>query len=168
MLTAAGCRALSLSLGLEGCLPRGTSPAELHFVANGTHVDVIVAAGGGIAALRSMAGPAGPEGGAFDPAGFAREVRITLGRLPDVLRQQVREASFRGSPVTAANLCGEIRGDLQRMGIESRLASCRRRLRGGAPGIRAGSGRAASARPASDFRVPAPAGEPLGNALSSL
>ena len=44
------------------------------------------------------AGPAGPEAAPLTPQAFSREVRITLGRLPDALRQQVRQARFGGTP----------------------------------------------------------------------
>jgi hypothetical protein len=106
-IAAAGCRAVSVSLGLDGCLPRHDLPAALHFLANGTHVDLIIAACGGIAAVRSLPGPGHEDGATFDAAGFTREVRITLGRLPDALRQQVSEARFSGSPTTAETLCVE-------------------------------------------------------------
>ena len=119
MLAAAECRAVSISLGLDACLPKSELPAAMHFVANGTHVDLVIAAGGGIAAVRSLPSPADAE--AFDAATFSREVRITLGRLPDALRQQVTQARFSGAPVAAENLCLEIRQHLSRMGIDSRL-----------------------------------------------
>ena len=119
MLAAAGCRAVSMSLGLDSCLPKTELPAAMHFVANGTHVDLIIAAGGGIAAVRSLPSPTDTE--AFDAPGFSREVRITLGRLPEALRQQVTQARFSGTPATAENLCIEIRQHLSRMGIDSRL-----------------------------------------------
>ena len=121
MLAAAGCRAVSLSLGLDECMPAPESPASLHFFANGNHIDVVIAAGGGIAALRSLPGAVGENGTAFDAPGFSREVRITLGRLPETVRTQVREALFGGAPDSAENLCIEIRQHLHRMGIESRL-----------------------------------------------
>ncbi len=121
MLTAAGCRALSISLGLDDCVPSADHPIALHFVANGTHVDLVIAAGGGIAAVRSLPAPVGAEVATFDAVGFAREVRITLGRLPGEMRQEVREASFRGTPATAENLCIEVRQHLRRLGIDSRL-----------------------------------------------
>jgi hypothetical protein len=119
MLAAAECRAVSISLGLDACLPKTELPAAMHFVANGTHVDLVIAAGGGIAAVRSLAAPVTDE--TFDAATFSREVRITLGRLPDALRQQVTQARFSGSAATAENLCLEIRQHLTRMGIDSRL-----------------------------------------------
>ena len=161
-IAAAGCRAVSMSLGLDDCLPRHDLPAALHFIANGTHVDLIIAAGGGIAAVRSLPGmpvagvgdagdgsngasglpgsEAPDSAGAFDAAGFAREVRITLGRLPDALRQQVSEARFSGSPTTAETLCVEIRKQLHRMGIES---SAQRPV-GAEPGAHPGAALAAA------------------------
>lgn len=120
-LAAAECRAASISLGLDGCLPREHGEAALHFLANGTHVDLVIAAGGGIAAVRTLPGTGGARTTAFDADGFSREVRITLGRLPEAVRQQVREARFGGTPATAEELCVEIRQQLRRMGIDSRL-----------------------------------------------
>lgn len=120
-LAAAGCRAASLSLGLDACVPRERGEAALHFIANGTHVDLVIATGGGIAAVRTLPGAGGARTNAFDADGFSREVRITLGRLPEAVRQQVREARFGGTPATAEELCIEIRQQLRRMGIDSRL-----------------------------------------------
>jgi len=121
MLAAAGCKAVSISLGLHPLMPSTDSPAAMHFVANGTHVDLVIAAGGGIAALRSLSGSARPSEGSFDAAAFAREVRITLGGLPDAVRQQVQEARFSGGEESAESLCIEIRQHLARMGVKSRV-----------------------------------------------
>ncbi len=118
MLAAAGCKAISISLGLDRCLPQGGSPPAMHFLANGNHVDVVITAGGGVAALRSLAGPVAHEEAAFDVPGFSREIRITLGRLPESLRQAVREARFAGSREKAQMLCRETRESLHRLGIE--------------------------------------------------
>ena len=120
MLAAAGRRAVSISLGLDACVNGGT-PAAMHFLSNGNHVDVVVSAGGGIAALRSLAGPPPLAGVAFDAAQFSREVRITLGSLPAAVREQVHEARFSGAASASENLCIEIRQHLRRMGIDSKL-----------------------------------------------
>ena len=120
MLAAAGRRAVSISLGLDACVA-GETPAAMHFLSNGNHVDVVISAGGGIAAVRSLAGPPPVGGVAFDAAQFSREVRITLGGLPAAVREQVREARFSGAPAASENLCIEIRQHLRRMGIDSRL-----------------------------------------------
>lgn len=117
VLETAGCRAVSVSLGLERCL--GDSRAALHLLADGDHVDVVIAAGGGIAALRTLADMSPTDDATFDAARFGREVRITLGRLPESVRKQVRQAHFEGSRVRAQTLCRKLREQFERMGIQS-------------------------------------------------
>jgi Tfp pilus assembly protein PilN len=119
MLEAASCRAVSMSLGVDRCLPRGDMRPAVHFLANGNHVDVVITAGGGVAAMRSLSTPATPRDPGFDAAGFCREIRITLGRLPEPVRQQVRSARFGGSPASAEMLCSKTRDQLHRIGLES-------------------------------------------------
>jgi hypothetical protein len=120
MLAAAGCRAVSISLALDKCLPNSadTQPA-LHFISNGTHTDMVVSAGGGVAALRTFDGPVMTGESEFDAEAFCREIRITLGRLPDALRQQIRTARFSGATASAQRLCLLTRAPLQRLGIAS-------------------------------------------------
>jgi len=115
MLAVGNRRASSISLALENCLSQ--PKAMLHFLTNGNHTDVVVTAGGGIAGLRSLAGPRVSGDTPFDPAAFCRDVRITLGRLPEPVRQQIRHAAFSGP--SAEKLCVQTRFDLLRMGIES-------------------------------------------------
>ncbi len=117
MLETAGCRAMSISLGLERCLEEAHS--AVHFLADGDHVDVVITAGGGIAALRTLASVPPTEEAAFDDARFGREIRITLGRLPEPVRKQVRRAYFAGPRAAAQMLCRKLRNQLERMGIES-------------------------------------------------
>lgn len=117
MLATAECNAVSISLALEGCLA-GTAPAGLHFLANGGHADLVIAAGGGIAALRTLPAPA-PGAGDAEQRVFAREVRITLGRLPEALRREVRQARFAGPREAAESLRTSIADELQRMGLEN-------------------------------------------------
>ncbi len=147
MLAATGRRAVSISLALDAVFT-DEEPTRLHLLTDGGHVDVVVTAGvllagQGVAALRTLPGPAGHpngsaredkdslltdagtslattgDGGAFNPAAFCREVRITLGRLPTTVQAQVRTAHFRGAPDAARQLCQETRDGLGRMGIES-------------------------------------------------
>jgi hypothetical protein len=117
MLEAAGCHAVSISLGLDRCMPAGKPAGNtLHFLANGNHVDVVVTAGDGIAALRTLPGAATAE--TFDTGSFFREMRITLGRLPEPLRARVHEARFGGAQQGAETLSRIVREPLKRMGIE--------------------------------------------------
>lgn len=117
MLAVAGCRAVSVSLALDECLAE--PKAALHFLANGTHTNVIVTAGGGVVSMRSLASPGPVEGTPFDAPTFFREIRITLGRLPEPIRQQVREARFGGTPASAKRLRAATSDQLLQLGIES-------------------------------------------------
>ena len=127
MLAAAGGRrAVSISLAIGGGLADGRS--ALHLVSDGARTEVVVTAGGGVAALRSLPGPVmgqkveGGEDGevthAFDPAAFCREVRITLGRLPSSVQEQVHEAHFGGEREASALVRQEAGEGLQRMGLD--------------------------------------------------
>jgi hypothetical protein len=123
MLAAAGCRAVSISIGLDRCLPEPASATTgaLHFLANGRHVDLVITVGGGVVSLRSL--PLLPvEPRAQTPLnmeGIGREIRLTLGRLPGDVRSQIREAWFAGPESSAAPLFKETRESLERLGIRS-------------------------------------------------
>ena len=145
MLLAAGRRATSITLDLDDCFhaERAAGAAvNLHFLADGGYADVVVLAGSGVAALRTLPGPSSKPPAAateetaapatlgaldapstasseFNPTAFCREVRITLGRLPTAIQDQVRAADFGGEPVAARALCESTREGLRRMGIES-------------------------------------------------
>ena len=130
MLQSAGCQAVSISLGLDDCL-QPAQPAALHFLANGDHVALVIAAGDGVAALRTLPGAVASEAAEFDQAGFAREVRITLGRLPETLRDQIHSARFGGARAPAQRLFNYLEKPLLSMGIEARFSEGR--LSEGAP-----------------------------------
>lgn len=125
MLATAGCRAVSISLALHDCLGSDLAPALRLRAADG-RADVILTAGSGVVALRALPGPsiataesaAGGEKPGFDAAGFAREIRMMLGRLPPGLRPEVRRVRFFGNPAAAAALCRETCEGLGRIGLE--------------------------------------------------
>lgn len=121
-LEVAGYRPISISLGLDACLEGNRSSGGLNFIANGKHVDVVVCAGGGVAGLRSLTGSPRPlgDGVQLDESTLDREVRITLGRLPEDLRSQLHEARFLGPPEPAGALRDAIAQPLQRLGIRPR------------------------------------------------
>jgi hypothetical protein len=123
MLAAAGCRAVSISLGLDRCLsaPVSNAPGALHFLANGRHVDLIITAGGGVVSLRSLPLPPAnaKDRTSFDVESMGREIRLTLGRLSGEIRSQIHEACFSGRASSAEVLLAEMREPLGRLGIES-------------------------------------------------
>lgn len=106
LLEKAGCHPVSISLSLPGCFSK--AEPTLHLLENDGQTDLIISCGGGCAAIRSI-----PSlGDADDPAAFTRELRITLGRLPESIRSRLRHARIVGShPPT-------LRGILERMGIQ--------------------------------------------------
>lgn len=114
-LESAGRRPVSISLALGDRLA-DVAPA-LYLLVNASHIDVAVTAGGGVAALRSLAAP-GSDGAAFDSAAFGREIRITLGRLPETIRQQVRRVVFHGAREITREAVAEIGEQIQRLGLE--------------------------------------------------
>jgi hypothetical protein len=123
MLATAGCRPVSISLGLDRCLPEQepSAPGAMHFLANGGHVDVVIAAGGGIVSLRSL--PLVPANAKcrtrFDVEAIGREIRLTLGRLTPDLRGQIHQARFTGPESSAGELFNGTREPLDRLGIRS-------------------------------------------------
>lgn len=123
MMTSANCRIVSVSLGLERYLAQPEQPPSLHFLANGNHVDLVIGAGGGIVALRTLPSVTNDNSAAFDPSSFSREVRITLGRLPENVRQQLHQANFTGIRSSAEALCQKTREQLRGIGIESRVTA---------------------------------------------
>jgi len=109
MLLTAGCRPVSLSLALPGCL---SEPGPtLHLLANGDQTDAVVSCGGGIAVIRTLATSGS------DPGAFAREIRITLGRLPESIHHNLRHARLVG-PRDAA-----LRESLARIGFDNIIES---------------------------------------------
>jgi hypothetical protein len=122
MLAVASCRPVSISLGLDECVG-ATEPlgkGGLHFLANGRHVDLVVTAGGGVVTVRSLPwrSPEGADARPFGGEAFRSELRLTLGRLPTGLRDQVRHARFTGPGISAEALFKETLEPLRRLGIE--------------------------------------------------
>ena len=113
LIKAAGGRPLSISLGLDACL---LEPIPLlHFIAEECKTTLAVSTGGGIATLRTLSGPSSSTESAFDPVAFVREVRITLGRLPESVRSALELARFHGPQ---AGMLRQLIGEgVERLGI---------------------------------------------------
>jgi hypothetical protein len=122
MLDAAGCRAVSISLAVDPGLAEGRASGggSVNVLVNGNHVDFVVAAGGGVVALRSLAGGTGD--GAGQPGdmagGVGRELRITVGRLPEEVRRQLQKARFVGRRASAEALLEATQDQLRRLGLQ--------------------------------------------------
>jgi hypothetical protein len=123
VLTAAQLKPAAFSLGLLALpeaiptAPRGAVTA----VVGESSVDVLLAAGG-VASVRSLEGAFDSEGGAprVHSDVVARELRITLGQLPEELRAMVHELNVLGGGLYAEQLVKEIAPRARALGLEVR------------------------------------------------
>lgn len=99
-LVAAGRQPVSIALGLGGCGALAAQEAEpaLHVCPAGAGVDLLLVAEGQLVTFRRLGGLVGEPGAHanVDPATLVREIRVTLGRLPNALRDAFRTARFHG------------------------------------------------------------------------
>ena len=145
MLLVAACRPVSISLALDPEMAEvhhGES-GSLNVLVNGSHVDFIVSAGGGVAALRSV-----PANAKADPNSdhIGRELRITMGRLPETLRGQVQKARFLGARTAVESLLESTQDQLHRLGLQGIVPVQRDRSAGHAQTLPPGIARSAAAR----------------------
>jgi len=124
VLEAAGLKAHGFSLGLTA-LPGALAPDSesgrglvAAFVGENA-VDLLVASGGGVVALRSIEGAFDTEGGErrLQSELVARELRITLGQLPPEVRAGIREMKVFGANRLAEQLMIELRPRAAAMGM---------------------------------------------------
>lgn len=93
-LQTAGCHPVSISLDLPAPDPAHPEPL-LHLIPREGGLDVVVSCADGIAAIRSISG---------SEATLFREVRITLGRLPESIRTRLGQACAWGEDAGLAAL----------------------------------------------------------------
>lgn len=110
VLREAGLKPVSFSLGLAA-LPGAIAPAgqgciTLAIEARGA--TLLISAGGGIAAYRTLEATIESEAGenVINGPALARELRITFEQLPADLRRDVRTLSLRGDEAMARQLAG--------------------------------------------------------------
>ena len=122
VLSKAGLRTDSLTLGTPVLVP-ARAGGLLFLSLDGDQVVLLVQAGGGIAAYRTLEGPAAEDGTRTPPSPelVAREIRITLGQLPEALRREVVAARVTGPAAAALDFADRISGRLQAQGL--RLAA---------------------------------------------
>lgn len=122
VLKSAGLKPVSFTLGLPA-LPHAVAPAGEGCVTlevEPSGATLLIAAGGGIAAFRTLEATIESEAGenVVNGRALARELRITFEQVPLELRNTIRRLSVRGEPQMARQLA-EILGDWAR---ESGLA----------------------------------------------
>jgi hypothetical protein len=125
VLTEAKLKPVSFALGTVALQPPAaeTSPGVLALAVGGNSVSLQITCGGGVAALRALAGTM--EGGrpALHPGPVARESRITLGQLPAELRAVVKRIRIFGPPELAHQLADEMELRFEPMHLEVEVVS---------------------------------------------
>lgn len=125
-LESIGLRPLSFSLGLTALQPvaeSDTAGGVVALVPGERGVGLQVTAQGGIAALRLLEGAIEQDGSErrVQTDSLARELRITLGQLPDDARGAVRNLKVFGNDDLAEELYEQIRPRAEALGMRAQL-----------------------------------------------
>ena len=111
ILAAAKLKPLSFALGICALQPAGQDASPvLALVIGEKSVGLQITARGGVAALRSLDGAVEDEAGkrVLHPDMIYREIRITLGQLPEGLRDEVKRIRIFGAPELVRVLANEL------------------------------------------------------------
>ncbi|MDF3130476.1 hypothetical protein P0Y35_14815 [Kiritimatiellaeota bacterium B1221] len=119
LLQSAGLSALSLSPGLHAWTENEPSGGRLGFLMIDRHVNLVIFAGNGVAELRALVPDNSEPGGDvhFDAKTLNRELRITLGRLPVNIRNDLRDAVFSGAASEVTQVQQILSPALEALGI---------------------------------------------------
>jgi len=118
-LRAANLRPLSVTIGTTSLVDPRIEQGTVAVLVRNDDVDLAIFAGGGVVALRSLEEnvAADPEGKAIDPDMVLRQIRITLGQLPQDLRELVHSVKVYGPTDAVEPVLDELRDPLTRMGM---------------------------------------------------
>lgn len=122
-LRAAGLKPDSFSLGITA-LQRPQAETTLALTIGESHVGVQVTHGGGVLVLRALEGALENVGGhpTLHAEAVAREVRITLGQLPEATRQAMSRVWVFGPRDQAQQLVAELKRRLGAAGVAIEVA----------------------------------------------
>jgi hypothetical protein len=127
VLRGAQLKPLSLALGLAALQPAGVATSEgvLAMTLGESCVGLQITSGGGVAALRSLEGVFETDGGqrVLQSDQVARDTRITLGQLPEEVRDTVRRIRIFGPREPAQELAGHLERRLAAMSLQVELVS---------------------------------------------
>jgi hypothetical protein len=124
VLAAAKLRPVSITLGITSLVKGGGGPeeGELALLLGENGVDLgVFAAGGGVVALRPLDETieTEPDGKSFDVETIAREMRISLGQMPQDLRDVIRTVKVYGPANLVEPVLEELEGSVTRMGMSA-------------------------------------------------
>jgi hypothetical protein len=120
-LKSAGLKAVSITLGATALAGGGPRDSGCGIMLSGSEkcLDLVVAAGEGIFSVRRMAEFAmnGKRGGPIRTDVAARQLRISLGQLPEDVRSRITSARVYGMREVAEALTPALDAELSRMGL---------------------------------------------------
>ena len=118
VLRAAGLKPESFSLGITALQPAADESA-VTLVIGETQVGLQITYGGGVIALRSLEGTIENTGGRIAVLSdtIAREMRITLGQLPEEVRSRLRDVRVFGPKELAQQLADEVQRRFSSLGL---------------------------------------------------
>ncbi len=125
VLRAAGLRPESFSTGITALQPPGNdgvgNDGVLTLVIGDGNVSVQITGGGGVISLRTLEGAVQDDGGrrTLNIAMITRELRITLGQLPEEVRATLRTARVFGARDLAQQLSDEIQLRFEAMDLSA-------------------------------------------------
>jgi hypothetical protein len=126
VLAAANLKPLKFALGLAALQPPAAenSHGVLALAVGENTVSLQITCGGGVAALRALAGAIENDGArrTLHPDLVARESRITLGQLPVELRDAVKRIRIFGPRELAQPLADEMEARFEPMGLQVEVA----------------------------------------------
>lgn len=118
-LRAAGLKPLGFALGITALQPPTTEPT-LAVLLSAHQADLQITCGGGVLKLRNLEGAVDGSGGRgrLQADVIAREVRITLGQLPELVRHSLRHIRVFGPAELTAPLTAELTARFSELGLE--------------------------------------------------
>jgi hypothetical protein len=145
-LRAAGLKPESFSLGITA-LHRPTTAAGLALTIGESHVGLQITQGGGVLLLRALEGAVENTSGriALHPDVIARELRITLGQLPEATRHSLSQVRVFGPHELAQELAVELERRLRALNLSATVVKHYE---------------------STDFGIGLPTGAPVGGAFS--
>ncbi len=123
-LRAAGLKPECFSLGITA-LQRPAAAAELALTIGESHVGLQITQGGGVLLLRALEGAVENTSGriALHPDVIARELRITMGQLPEATRHSMRTVRVFGPQELAHELAGELQRRLGALNLSAQVVT---------------------------------------------
>ena len=106
----------SITLGISALLGKGGMTTFAALLASDNGIDFAVGTAGGVVTVRSLEAKSESEG--FDMATVARQVRISIGQLPSILRDRLDTVHVFGGRDITQHVMEELPAHLDALGLE--------------------------------------------------